>query len=91
MYQADILVSELLGSFGDNELSPECLAGAARLLRRTLHERTMLRAVVTVGRGGVCVPVCVYVCMCVCVPRAEGLCSQLCGGHFGSGRPIDPI
>jgi PRMT5 arginine-N-methyltransferase len=26
--QADILVSELLGSFGDNELSPECLDGA---------------------------------------------------------------
>ena len=24
---ADILVSELLGSFGDNELSPECLDG----------------------------------------------------------------
>jgi hypothetical protein len=22
---ADIIVSELLGSFGDNELSPECL------------------------------------------------------------------
>ncbi|MDP2438859.1 MAG: hypothetical protein Q8P67_24200 [archaeon] len=26
--QADIVVSELLGSFGDNELSPECLDGA---------------------------------------------------------------
>ncbi|KAL9400588.1 hypothetical protein Peur_009549 [Populus x canadensis] len=26
--KADILVSELLGSFGDNELSPECLDGA---------------------------------------------------------------
>ena len=26
-------VSELLGSFGDNELSPECLEGVARLLR----------------------------------------------------------
>ncbi|KAJ1651476.1 hypothetical protein IWQ61_007969 [Dispira simplex] len=31
--QADMLVSELLGSFGDNELSPECLDGAQRLLR----------------------------------------------------------
>ena len=31
--QADILVSELLGSFGDNELSPECLDGAQRFLR----------------------------------------------------------
>jgi len=29
---AHIVVSELLGSFGDNELSPECLAGAERLL-----------------------------------------------------------
>lgn len=31
--QADILVSELLGSFGDNELSPECLDGANGLLK----------------------------------------------------------
>ncbi|KIJ52640.1 hypothetical protein M422DRAFT_65066 [Sphaerobolus stellatus SS14] len=30
--KVDILVSELLGSFGDNELSPECLDGAERLL-----------------------------------------------------------
>ncbi|KAH9959604.1 PRMT5 arginine-N-methyltransferase-domain-containing protein [Russula dissimulans] len=30
---ADILVSELLGSFGDNELSPECLDGATRFLK----------------------------------------------------------
>lgn len=28
----DIMVSELLGSFGDNELSPECLDGAQHLL-----------------------------------------------------------
>ena len=27
---ADVIVSELLGSFGDNELSPECLDGAQR-------------------------------------------------------------
>lgn len=33
--KADILVSELLGSFGDNELSPECLDGAMRFLKRT--------------------------------------------------------
>lgn len=32
--QADILISELLGSFGDNELSPECLDGAMRFLKR---------------------------------------------------------
>ena len=31
----DILVSELLGSFGDNELSPECLDGAQKVLNRT--------------------------------------------------------
>lgn len=34
MNQVDILVSELLGSFGDNEVSPECLDGAARFLKR---------------------------------------------------------
>ncbi|XP_019417703.1 PREDICTED: protein arginine N-methyltransferase 1.5-like isoform X2 [Lupinus angustifolius] len=32
--EADILVSELLGSFGDNELSPECLDGAERFLKQ---------------------------------------------------------
>lgn len=31
--QVDILVSELLGSFGDNELSPECLDGAQSHLK----------------------------------------------------------
>jgi protein arginine N-methyltransferase 5 len=31
--QCDILVSELLGSFGDNELSPECLDGMQRFLK----------------------------------------------------------
>jgi len=30
----DILISELLGSLGDNELSPECLDGAQHLLAR---------------------------------------------------------
>jgi protein arginine N-methyltransferase 5 len=33
--EADILVSELLGSFGDNELSPECLDGAQKFLKST--------------------------------------------------------
>ena len=33
---ADIIVSELLGSFGDNELSPECLDGAQRFLKGNL-------------------------------------------------------
>mmetsp|Transcript_36220 Transcript_36220/g.88480 ORF Transcript_36220/g.88480 Transcript_36220/m.88480 type:complete len:558 (-) Transcript_36220:1834-3507(-) len=31
--RADLIVSELLGSFGDNELSPECLDGANRFLK----------------------------------------------------------
>lgn len=35
--KADILVSELLGSFGDNELSPECLDGAMRFLKGKMH------------------------------------------------------
>jgi len=37
---ADLIVSELLGSFGDNELSPECLDGAQRFL----------------AKDGVCIP-----------------------------------
>uniref|UniRef100_A0A3B3SD68 Protein arginine N-methyltransferase 5 n=1 Tax=Paramormyrops kingsleyae TaxID=1676925 RepID=A0A3B3SD68_9TELE len=31
--KADIIVSELLGSFGDNELSPECLDGAQHFMK----------------------------------------------------------
>ncbi|KAH0541299.1 hypothetical protein FGG08_004223 [Glutinoglossum americanum] len=34
--KVDILVSELLGSFGDNELSPECLDGVQHVLN-TIH------------------------------------------------------
>jgi type II protein arginine methyltransferase len=34
-YKIDILVSELLGSFADNELSPECLDGVQHLLNPT--------------------------------------------------------
>lgn len=33
--QPDIIVSELLGSFGDNELSPECLDGVTGFLKPT--------------------------------------------------------
>ena len=29
----DLIVSELLGSFGDNELSPECLYWAKKLIK----------------------------------------------------------
>ena len=35
--KADIIVSELLGSFGDNELSPECLDGAQKFLKGENH------------------------------------------------------
>lgn len=31
-YYSDIILSELLGSFGDNELSPECLFGTQRFM-----------------------------------------------------------
>lgn len=31
--KADIIVSELLGSFGDNELSPECLDNVMKFLQ----------------------------------------------------------
>ncbi|KAK2156327.1 hypothetical protein LSH36_216g04041 [Paralvinella palmiformis] len=31
--KADIIISELLGSFGDNELSPECLDGVTKFLK----------------------------------------------------------
>ena len=34
--KADILVSELLGSFGDNELSPECLDGVQKHLKSNI-------------------------------------------------------
>jgi len=35
--KADIMASELLGSFGDNELSPECLDGAQAFLKRNFY------------------------------------------------------
>jgi protein arginine N-methyltransferase 5 len=43
--KADILVSELLGSFGDNELSPECLDGAQKFLKGW-HLKTKLHFVI---------------------------------------------
>lgn len=50
--KADIIVSELLGSFGDNELSPECLDGAQKHLKPDgisipCDSRTFLRPVMT--------------------------------------------
>jgi len=35
--KADIVVSELLGSFGDNELSPECLFP----VQKHMHEKSI--------------------------------------------------
>lgn len=40
-FKCDILVSELLGSFGDNELSPECLDGAQKFLKRKWDSRLL--------------------------------------------------
>ena len=42
--KVDILITELLGSFGDNELSPECLDGAVRFLKRE-HLHSMRESV----------------------------------------------
>ncbi len=42
--KADIIVSELLGSFGDNELSPECLDGA-QLFLKGIHNLMNIRDV----------------------------------------------
>jgi hypothetical protein len=39
--RADIMISELLGSFGCNELSPECLYGAQKFLKGKIRDRSM--------------------------------------------------
>jgi type II protein arginine methyltransferase len=59
--KVDILVSELLGSFGDNELSPECLDGAARFLKRKSynHGHSYLSGSLTMSRDtaeGISIP-----------------------------------
>ena len=48
---ADLLVSELLGSWGDNELSPECLDGAQRYRAQALAVSVQHRAVDTAAHG----------------------------------------
>jgi protein arginine N-methyltransferase 5 len=53
--KADILVSELLGSFGDNELSPECLDGAMRFLKRKHHLATF-HSRLTISADGISIP-----------------------------------
>lgn len=50
--KADVIVSELLGSFGDNELSPECLYGAEDLLKREYPVASFL----TSSAGGISIP-----------------------------------
>jgi hypothetical protein len=52
--KADILVSELLGSFGDNELSPECLDGAQKFLKGSYLMVTLCGSNVAPGLGLVC-------------------------------------
>lgn len=49
--KADIIVSELLGSFGDNELSPECLDGAQHFLKGKHHQCVSCDRE---GEGGLC-------------------------------------
>jgi protein arginine N-methyltransferase 5 len=41
-FLVDIMISELLGSFADNELSPECLDGVQRVLNRKCPMPDML-------------------------------------------------
>lgn len=56
--EVDILVSELLGSFGDNELSPECLDGAMRLLKRKCFQAGSTKAALISNRtaDGISIP-----------------------------------
>ncbi len=46
--KADIMVSELLGSFGCNELSPECLYGAQKFLKGNLISYLLTNSIVQV-------------------------------------------
>lgn len=62
--KADVLVSELLGSWGDNELSPECLDGAQKFLKRACVRLLSCRWVAIV-----CASPCVPALQC----SAEGI------------------
>ncbi|POV94980.1 hypothetical protein PSTT_16544 [Puccinia striiformis] len=46
----DIIISELLGSFGDNELSPECLDGVIRWLAAPLASSKIYSRVLELGK-----------------------------------------
>ena len=55
--KVDVLVSELLGSFGDNELSPECLDGAMRFLKRKARFSAMtLKIYSPFSANGISIP-----------------------------------
>lgn len=55
--KVEILVSELLGSFADNELSPECLDGAQRFLaRESLSQQTDDSVLITAAADGISIP-----------------------------------
>jgi len=54
--KGDILMSELLGSFGDNELSPECLNPTAKYLKP----------------GGIFVHTLIQTMLCLCPLRLLG-------------------
>lgn len=56
--KADLMVSELLGSFADNELSPECLDGAEHCLKGEVRDFGRQGLSVQGGRSG---------CVCVCL------------------------
>lgn len=75
--RAHLLVSELLGSFGDNELSPECLHGAANAGR-------LLRP------GGVCIPAACesWLAPCAAAGLADAVAARAaCGGGGPPGAP----
>lgn len=66
--KVDILVSELLGSFGDNELSPECLDGAMRFLKRKCAfplSNSVMVVKWASSRGHI------YPCVVYCISRAD--------------------
>lgn len=47
---ADILVSELLGSFGDNELSPECLDGVQKCLKGQFYRIIFMKSLSIINK-----------------------------------------
>lgn len=52
----DIIISELLGSLGDNELCPECLDGVQRLLNRIFYFYYRYIIDIKKANGGIFIP-----------------------------------